>query len=129
MSEHIQWEFVQRSLSAYDAYALLMDDPETAYQFAKASDSPQHEIEFHLDDPEPGEPTSPVIRDVKLSVSGLYVEFRFADTPVYMTIPATSTVTLGWLRPVNGPSVEQIRELLQGDPWRSGHRHNAPPNA
>lgn len=128
----MQFEFVQKAMSAYDAYALLQDDPETAYQFAvAASNDPHHEIELHLEDPEPGEPTSPVIRQVTLSPSGMYVEFKFADTPVYMTIPAMSTVTLGWLRYVEGtsPTIEELRRELQGDPWRADHHHNAPPNS
>lgn len=126
----MNFEFVQKSMSAYDAYALLMDDPETAYQFAvAASESPQHELQVHLDNAEPGDPTSPVIREVSLSPSGLYIDFRFADTPVYVTIPAMSTVTLGWLRPRDDESVEAIRNLLQGDPWHAHHRHNAPPNS
>jgi hypothetical protein len=107
MTTHIQFVFLTRSVSAYDAAAMFADGPRQRrqYQLAKAaSGDPNHEIEFgwgHWEDEivehTPGEPTSPPILSMELSPSGMYVEVRFDDTPVYMTLPATSTVTLGWL--------------------------------
>lgn len=107
MTGHIQFNFMTQSVSAYDAVRIVADSARQrrSYQLARAaSGDPNHEIEFHLSAdwedevmPTAGEPISPMIEQAELSASGFYVEFRFEGTPVYMTIPATSTVTLGWL--------------------------------
>jgi hypothetical protein len=135
----MQFEFKTKSMSAMDAYHLFGVSAPWSYQLAvAASDDVHHEIMFSLDDAEPGEPTSPVIRQMTLSPSGMYVEIKFRDTPVYMTVPAMSTVTLGWLEPVpqtdqerrnHEAQVAEISALVNGDPWHTSHRHNAPPNA
>lgn len=127
----MQFEFMTKAMSAWDAFDLVQANGDIIdYQLAvAASDHRQHEIQLHQD-AEPGEPSSPVIESVELSPSHLYVTFRFRGTPVYMTIPAMSTVTLGWLQPQGTDrKVEEIRELLRGDPWHMHHRHNAPPNS
>jgi hypothetical protein len=94
------------SVSAYDAYHLIQDAvrQRREYQLAKASSGdPNHEVEFHIGEwedeisPIAGDPVSPVIVSSELSQSGFYVEIRFKDTPMYLTVPSTSTVTLGWL--------------------------------
>lgn len=102
MAEHVHFNFMTASMSAYDAANWIrnahLDGRE--YQLCRAADGdPHHEIEFRLDSEAflPGEPISPLIKSAELSPSKFYVEFRFDETPVYMTIPATSTVTLGWL--------------------------------
>lgn len=126
------YEFMTKTLSAWDARLLIMSHPDVDFQLAAASsDMAQNEVAFHMD-VEPGEPTSPVIIDVGLSPSGMYVEFRFRESVMYMTVPAMTTVTLGWLQPVD--AVEQrvrgLQELLQGDPWHLTHRrHESEPPA
>lgn len=107
MTSHIQFNYMTMSMSAYDAARLITNEYEPLgggreFQLARAADGdPHHEIEFHLDiDPKvhaPGDPVSPTIKSAELSQSRFYVDFRFEGTPVYMTIPATSTVTIGWL--------------------------------
>ena len=105
---HVHFDYMTMSMSAYDAARLISDKLDARagdFQLARAADGdPHHEIEFHMDygDPEdvawvPGNPVSPLIVSATLSASKFYVEFRFKDTPVYMTIAATSTVTVGWL--------------------------------
>lgn len=106
MTSHISFNFLVQSVSAYDAVLMVQDAKRQAreYQLAKAaSGDPNHEIEFSLADHQDGrsviagDPTSPLIESAELAPSGFYTTFRFEDTPIYLTIPATSTVTLGWL--------------------------------
>lgn len=106
MTSHITFAFMTQAVSAYDAYHMIQDATRQAreYQLAKASSGdPNHEIEFHLGEwedevaPIAGDPVSPVIVSAELAPSGFYVTINFKDTPVYMTVPATTTITLGWL--------------------------------
>lgn len=106
MTSHITFAFMTQSVSAYDAYHMIQDAGRQAreYQLAKASSgNPNHEIELHTDSweqdvaPIAGDPVSPLIESAELSQSGFYVTIRFKDTPVYLTVPSTTTITLGWL--------------------------------
>jgi hypothetical protein len=106
MTAHIQFNFMTQSVSAYDAYHMIRDAARQRreYQLAKAGGAdPNHEIQFHIGEwetelaPVHGDPVSPVIVSAELADSGFYVEIHFKDWPVYLTVPSTSTVTLGWL--------------------------------
>lgn len=108
MSNAIHFDFLTKSMSAYDAWLLVRDAARwrREYQLAATGADPNHETAFGWGswedevNPNPGEPTSPPIASVDLTPSGLYVEFRFLDSPMYMTVPATSTITLGWMERV-----------------------------
>lgn len=108
MTAHIQFNFLTKSVSAYDAVMMVADAgrQRREYQLAKlASGDPNHEVDLGLTELDGedersvshGDPVSPVIESAELSISGFYAEFRFTNSAMFMTIPATSTVTLGWL--------------------------------
>lgn len=86
------------TMSAFDAHHLVQDNPDRDYQLAKLMNAQEgHEFDLGLENPEPGEPCSPVIESTELSPSHMFVEFHFKGTPVFVSSPAMSTVTIGWL--------------------------------
>jgi hypothetical protein len=93
----VTFAFMVRSLSVWDAIDLINNNPEVDYQLGQIYQNSDHNIEFGLVDAEPGDPVSPVIESAEESVSHMYATFRFAGTPVYMTIPVMATIELGWL--------------------------------
>lgn len=98
----MSFQYMVQTMSAFDAQHLVNSRPAVEFQLAKLMHPREgHEFDIHVESPEPGEPASPVIEVAVLTPSHMFVEFHFQNNPVYVSCPAMSTVTIGWLEKRN----------------------------
>ena len=94
------------NMNADDAVHLIKRNPAREFQFYKLRDSVLGgEVEFGMQNTDPGLPTSPIVADADLSVSGMYATFRFQDTPMYMSMPSHAVVSIGWVHEPGKPAI------------------------